>query len=165
MAVTPTAQLVRRLDRFRALAMPATLCRMGTIDLERLRALERQLGMTLPKDFVAVLRDRDPVTRDDEFVLHVSGDPMTVDQTFSLDSGNQDQLDAVFALVSDVLPAGAVPFAEDIAGNFYCLMLSGPTLGQVVWWDHERDLGDDSVVPVAESITQFFDGLLPRFEK
>jgi hypothetical protein len=82
--------------------------------------------------------------------------------TFALDHGNSaDQLDRVYELVGDVLPPGPLPFAADWADNFYCLMLSGPLTGQVVWWDHERDEGDYSVEPVAATLTDFYAQLVP----
>jgi hypothetical protein len=82
--------------------------------------------------------------------------------TFRLDgTGGRDQLDAVYALVGDVLPPGAIPCAEDWAGNFFCLMLAGRQRGQVVYWDHERDEGDHSVRVLAPSLEKFVAGLVP----
>lgn len=82
--------------------------------------------------------------------------------TFALDDGDKaDQLDHVWELVGDVLPPDALPFAEDWGGNFYCLMLSGTLTGQVVWWDHEQDEGDHSVVAIASSVAEFYARLLP----
>jgi hypothetical protein len=82
--------------------------------------------------------------------------------TFGLDSGDRnDQLDVLYALVGDVLPIGALPFAADWGDKSYCLILSGRQLGQVVWWDDERDRGDNSVESVAESLGEFFARLVP----
>jgi hypothetical protein len=82
--------------------------------------------------------------------------------TFTLDDGDRsEQLDFVYELVGDVMPAGTLPFAEDWGGNLYCLLLSGSRAGQVVWWGHERDDGDDSVEPVAPSVTAYYESLVP----
>jgi hypothetical protein len=42
------------------------------------------------------------------------------------------------------------------------LMYVGPNRGQVVWWNHEREIGDFSVDHVARSFSEF-KGLL-RYE-
>jgi hypothetical protein len=70
----------------------------------------------------------------------------------------------LYDLVGDVLPPGALPVAADWADNFYCLMLSGPARGTIVYWDHEREVGDDRVVPVSGSISEFYSRLSPRPE-
>lgn len=131
------------------------------IDRKRLKAMESRLGMKLPPDFTASLTEREPI-REGSVVLVSSDRVWDVRSTFGLDVGDKaDQLDFLHELFGDVLPPEALPFAEDWGGNFYCLMLSGPYAGQVVFWDHERDEGDHRVEPVAESIEKFYTGLLP----
>jgi cell wall assembly regulator SMI1 len=134
---------------------------VAQVDQERLQLLEAKLGATLPPSFTVSLGEQEPIHEGS--VAFVTTDRVwSVRTTFALDSKVKgDQLDRVYALVGDVMPPGALPFAEDWAGNFYCLMLSGPRAGQVVYWDHERDAGDNSVVPVSESVAAFYAGLVP----
>jgi SMI1 / KNR4 family (SUKH-1) len=133
---------------------------VGLVDRRRLTALEAQLGVELPVGFGVTLTDREPI-REGRVALVTPDRVWDVRTTFRLDSGTKDQLDRVYELVGDVLPPGALPFAEDWGGNFYCLMLSGPRAGQVVFWDHERDGGDHQVEPVAGSIEAFYASLVP----
>jgi hypothetical protein len=110
---------------------------------------------------MAILREREPI-RERNLALLTADRVWDVRKTFRLDSlADGDQLEQVYALVGDVLPPGALPFAEDLGGNFYCLMLSGPRIGQVVHWDHERDAGDHSVTPVSQSVPAFYASLVP----
>jgi hypothetical protein len=113
------------------------------------------------RGFVEGLADREPI-RERRVALVTPDRLWQVRTTFRLDNGSkEDQLDRVFELVWDVLPPLALPFAEDWGGNLYCLMLSGPQAGQVVFWDHERDESDNRVEPVAGSIEAFYTGLVP----
>jgi SMI1 / KNR4 family (SUKH-1) len=134
---------------------------VGLVDPRRLTALEARLGVNLPDGFGAALADQEPI-REGRVALITPDRVWDVRTTFRLDNGGkEDQLDRVYELVGDVLPAEALPFAEDWGGNLYCLMLSGPRAGQVVFWDHERDEGDHWVEPVAGSIEAFYAGLVP----
>ncbi|HUG94118.1 MAG TPA: SMI1/KNR4 family protein [Planctomycetaceae bacterium] len=134
---------------------------MPTMDAKRLKALESRLGVKLPPAFVATLREQAPI-HEGQVALVAPDRVWDVRTTFRLDDGHpDDQLDRVYDLVEDVLPAGALPIAEDWGGNFYCLMLTGTHAGQVVYWDHERDEGDDKVEPVADTITSFYERLVP----
>jgi SMI1-KNR4 cell-wall len=134
---------------------------VGLVDRRRLTALEARLGIELPAEFSIALAEREPI-RQGRVALVTPNRVWDVRTTFRLDSGGkEDQLDRVYELVGDVLPPGALPFAEDWGDNLYCLMLSGPRAGQVVFWDHERDEGDHRVEPVADSIEAFLAGLAP----
>jgi hypothetical protein len=132
---------------------------MGRMDKGRLAALEAQLGHRLPPDLVAALSDREPVVEGD-VALVTPDEVWPVRTTYRLDGDEDDRLGAVYKLVGDALPPGAVPFAEDWAGDYYCLMLEGPYAGQVVYWWHEREAGDHRVKPVAASVSDFLDGLV-----
>jgi hypothetical protein len=134
---------------------------MANMDLKRLSEFESRLGRKLPPDFKATLTEREPI-REGNVALIKANRVWDIRTTFALDDGDRNgQLDVLYSLVGDVVPIGALPFAADWGDNLYCLMLSGPQSGQVVWWDHERDVGDNSVESVAESLRQFFEGLVP----
>lgn len=134
---------------------------MGRIDRGRLRALEAKIGCRLPSDFVRALGGLDPI-RGGRVALITPDRIWDVRNSFGLDDGDRaGQLDDLYDMVGDVLPPGAVPFAEDWGGDLYCLMLSGSHSGQVVYWSHERDEDDMRVEPVAVSIASFFASLVP----
>lgn len=130
------------------------------VDKKRLQKLERRLGSKLPPAFIATL-EQEPISEGNVVVVTEKG-MCDVRTTFALDNGDEcDQLDAVYDLVGDVVPSGALPFAENWAGDFFCLMLTGPMAGQVVFWDHERESGDDRVEPVTDSVSDFYARLVP----
>ena len=134
---------------------------MGHIDRGRLTALEARIGRRLPNDLLALLNEREPI-REGDLALDTPDRIWDLRTSFALDNagGGADQLDRVYELVGDVLPPYALPFAADWGGNFYCLMINGPSEGHVVYWNHERDEGDHHVEPVADSIAAFFAGLV-----
>ena len=132
------------------------------VDRDRQIALEKNLGAQLPADLVASLNNREPIS--EGHVAFVAGDTVwDVRTTFTLGGARMDadQLDRVYELVGDVMPPGALPVAEDWAGNFYCLLVAGSEAGRIVYWDHERDLGDHHTDPVAQSLNEFLDSLVP----
>ena len=134
---------------------------MWRIDRRRLSALEARAGRRLPDDLLAVLCEREPI-REGNLALVTADRVWDIRSSFAVDDGSAaDQLDHVFQSVGDVLPPNALPFAADWGGDFYCLMLTGPSEGRVVHWDHERDEGDFHVEPVADSIEAFFANLVP----
>lgn len=133
---------------------------MADINRKRLKVLESRLGAKLPAAFILTLTGRKPIQEGN--VAIVTPDRIwDVRTTFRLDDGDSaDQLDRLYNLVGDVLPPGALPFAADWGDNFYCLMLSGPHAGAVVYWNHERDEGDCTVEPLADTIASFYERLV-----
>jgi hypothetical protein len=115
----------------------------------------------LAPSLVATLVEREPI-REGSVVIVTPDRIWDVRTSFALDDRDStDQLDRVYELIGDVLPSGVVPFAADWGDNFYCLVLSGPLVGQVVYWHHERDEDDDRVEPVADTIESFYARLVP----
>ena len=129
---------------------------MATINPSRRAALELRLGHALPAALLALLVERPPIVEGD--VAFVTAERVwDVRTSYALDDGETGhQLDRLYQLIGDVLPPDTLPLASDWAGNFYCLVLAGARTGQVVYWDHERDLGDHRTELVADSLDQFF---------
>lgn len=122
---------------------------------DRLAALEREIGMQVPSEYANCLRYHRAA---DEPACFVSSNPeyWGVRSLFELGVGTSDfQLDEVFRLVRDVIPAGTIPIANDWAGNLYLLVCAGASSGAVVWWNHERDVDDEEVDHVADSFSEF----------
>ena len=136
---------------------------MAKLDPTRLRNLENRVGFDFPPEFVASLEEREPI-HEGNLAIVTPDRVWDVRTTFHLANGGSrhDQLDLLYGRVGDVLPKGALPFARDWGGNFYCLLLSGPERGTVVWWDHERDSDDDRVEVVCASIGDFYSQLTDR---
>src|SRR5262245_55341352 len=69
------------------------------------------------------------------------------------------QLDDMFQRVHDALPPYTLPFARDHAGDFFCIVGKGDRHGRIVWWDHEREVGDNRVEDVADSFEHFLSAI------
>ncbi|REJ82064.1 MAG: SMI1/KNR4 family protein [Planctomycetota bacterium] len=135
---------------------------MSAPDPQRIRIVERYIGETLPEEYIEYLQNG-PAVEEGGFEIHFEGGQCGIRNMFRLDErDDSSQLDQVCRLVADVLPFGALPIAEDWGGNFFCLMLAGAAAGQVVFWEHERDDSDHSVVPVSESFQQFLRSIVPE---
>ena len=129
----------------------------------RLDSLEKALGAPLPTDYTSFLAGHHA---GDEAGLYVSSNPdyWGVRSLFELSSGAKHyQLDDVYRLVRDVIPIHSLPIADDWAGNLYLLICAGPSAGQVVWWNHEREPKDFTTEKVANSFPAFVE-LLARDE-
>jgi hypothetical protein len=130
---------------------------MGLMDRRRLASLEARIGRRLPNDLLAVLNEREPI-REGSVALVTPDRIWDVRASFAFDDGDgADQLDRVYELVGDVLPPNALPFAADWGDNFYCLMLSGPSEGRVVYWDHEREAFFEGLVRDPRHADAFYD--------
>ena len=126
---------------------------------ERIQSVEALLGADLPTRYRTFLSH--PFSQPAQLLIFPSdGREFTVQDFLRLDDGaGYLQLDSVYERVGHALPKGLIPFASDIAGDFYCIVLSGAKAGRIVWWDHERDVGDDHVEDVAASLDDFMSSL------
>jgi cell wall assembly regulator SMI1 len=126
---------------------------------ERIQSVETRLGADLPPSYRTFLSQ--PFTQPADLLTFPSdGSEFTVQDFLRLDDGaDYLQLDSTFERVRHALPQGVIPFAADIAGNFYCIVLRGAKAGRVVWWDHEREVGDDHVEDIAASLDDFMSSL------
>lgn len=127
--------------------------------LERLQSLEAHLGAEVPAGYRSFLSQ--PFSQPEELLIFpCEGYQFTVQSLLRLDDGaDSTQLDFVFECIRHALPRGMIPFAADIGGGFYCLPVTGEKIGCVVWWDHERQVGDDHVEDVAASFEDFMSSL------
>jgi hypothetical protein len=125
---------------------------------ERINFVEALLGADLPASYRSFLSR--PFAQPTELLTISScGSQFTVQEFLRLDGGPAYlQLDSTYALVHDALPPGMVPFATDIAGNFYCVV-TGARDGRIVWWNHERKVGDNHVKEIAASFDDFMGSL------
>jgi hypothetical protein len=122
---------------------------------ERVREVERTVGATLPPNYTSFLR-AGPPTYDGAVGVPVRGELWNVTDFLELSNGEDyRQLDYMVQLLFDALPQFALPIALDHAGNFFCLFLGGEKKGEVAWWHHEREAGDDHTENVAPSFEVF----------
>ena len=126
---------------------------------ERLSKVQSAVGCALPNGYVELLERGSPQF-DNPVVVPFRDDVWDVVDFYQLGVGDKDiQLDEICRLVADVLPRFAIPIASDHSGNFFCLIAAGPQLGQVVWWDHERELDEHHTELVSLSLTDFLSSI------
>ena len=124
--------------------------------------MEALLGVDLPARYLSFLSQ--PYSLPTKRVgVPFRGELWDVHAFYRLDDGpSYRQLDATFNLVHDALPPFTLPIARDHAGNFFCIVVAGEREGHIVWWDHERVMGDHHVEDVADSLNHFM-GAITEF--
>lgn len=137
---------------------------MTQSNASRVENVRSSRGIRLPaeyRDFLASHRECDADRRQ---IVTSNPDYWGVRHLFELGGGSDAlQLDRVLAFVGDVLPPKTLPIGEDEGGNFYLLHCGeGETYGNVSWWNHERELDDRHVEPVAPSFAAFLALLGPE---
>ena len=130
----------------------------------RIIAIEETIGFPLPIEYKKLLLNGIP-HYDGEVGASLNDETWDIAFFYELSGNDQfKQLDHAYSLISDVLPKDVVPIAEDFGGNIYGLVLSGSQIGQVVWWDHERQLNEYHTDSVAHSLNEFINAIQPISE-
>lgn len=81
-----------------------------------------------------------------------------------LGAGRGDHLDMEDRLAryrDGRLPDGLVPIADAEGGNLVCVSVRSADFGTVWFWDHERNLVEESVVKIASDFDAFVADLVP----
>lgn len=123
--------------------------------MDAVAQIERVLGCQLPNDYVEFLREH---KAEDQASMYVASNPDYWGVRMLFDATTEplySNVVEVLRLVGDVIPANMVPIGEDWSGNMYLLAYAGPNQGKVVWWNHEREIGDFEVDHVAGSFSEF----------
>lgn len=126
---------------------------------DRIKSVEAVLGANLPASYCAFLSR--PYSQPGKSVgVPFRGELWDVEEFLRLDNSvDYFQLDSTFERVHNALPPNTLPFARDLAGNFFCIVVAGDRNGRVVWWDREREIGDNHVEDVADSLDDFMRAL------
>jgi cell wall assembly regulator SMI1 len=92
-----------------------------------------------------------------------------LDVLYGLAPGNAYDLEANYEAFEDRMSHALLPVAQDPGGNQICISLRGPTVGRVLFWDHEGERDPEygaegiweNVWPVATTWGQFIQSLRP----
>jgi hypothetical protein len=135
---------------------------------EALEALRRDVGLALPDDYLAFLREHNGgYVRPNVVADH---DDLAVRAFLSAGPTPNENLNSVQKMReafspggwSDYdLPASMLPVAMDDLGNYYLLSLSELDPGSVWFWDHEAPLDENPFRRVADTFGAFVAGLQP----
>ena len=121
----------------------------------RLEKVEKALGVQIPTDLQVFLSTYSHFD-EEVYEIEFGGDVSELRTTYRLDGGpNYPQLDGLLERVGHAIPRLAVPIAADWSGNFFLFVIRGEYEGQMVFWDHERNIGDDSVISTGLTLAQF----------
>ncbi len=133
-----------------------------------LRALERQLGLPLPREYAAFLKARNgavpgPNSCDLPAAQRVG---VAVNCFFGVGWPRADTYDAM-RLYKGRVPGRYLPIADAEGGNLICIGLGEPDDGAVYFWDHEFEAEDgqlprtDNLHLLTDSFSDFFAHLRP----
>ena len=118
---------------------------------------EISIGMALPADYkFFLLKYNGAISDKNTFDIPTINNSAGVDKFFSL-----DELHRNFSVFRERIPAGFLPIADASCGNLVCLVLKGPQLGNVFFWDHELEAdegeppSDKNVFKIADSFSNF----------
>jgi hypothetical protein len=126
-------------------------------------AIEMRIGFTLSddvKDFFAQVSGGIP--EHCLFSYGSDGSGSSLIQFFFAISGcskDNDLLLDTLNLISDRLPDGALPIAEEPGGNIVVVYLAGPRIGEVWFWEHDRFEGEDCLQFIAKDLDSFVSSL------
>lgn len=131
--------------------------RPGVVD-----ALESSLGVQLPAPVRELLTDVSNGGEVEPVGLKSAADVGVV-AVLGVGRGDHLDLEARLARYEDGrLPDGLVPVADADGGNLVCVSVRADDSGTVWFWDHERELPDESVVQVASDFDAFVADLTPN---
>lgn len=133
------------------------------IELSDIRALEQMYGFKFPEDVVAHYLQYNGgypekslfIKNEDEYVVNYFI-PVKNDEIDGMSLGE------TLRIVSDILPKGLVPFADDESGNLFCFSARPDDFGTIYYFDHEFDYGEnpsDHIDYLSESIISFINSL------
>ena len=139
-----------RYDKRQKREMMADASAGRTVSDADLRALEKAVGIALPKDYADFLREHNGGIPTPSLLDVGAARTVSIQLFFAVLSASASQTVAgVKAQFRDRLPAELVPIARDGAGN---LLLIGAG-GEIGFWDYELEADDDGAQPYYANIT------------
>jgi hypothetical protein len=133
----------------------------GPLSEDYLARTEKMLRLSLPKDYVELLRRANggvPVAKFFRFGRNekVVERFLSVIENYKTDPLGWYDIGVVWSQIEGRLDDSLIPFAALFAGDFLCFDCDVGTEPAVVIWDHERSEDDQPVTqPVATSFPEF----------
>ncbi len=129
---------------------------------EAIGSVEERLNVRLPADYVECVIQCDGGWPNPHHFSYPDPSLGAVETSLgrflSLDSSKAGSLLDVVDWLSDQLPSGVVPFADEPGGDFICFDFRTSATPSVVYWMHERN-GDEAIAQLAPNFSAFLDQL------
>jgi hypothetical protein len=111
----------------------------------RLKTVEEALGFVLADDLKAFYRKSDGGIFALDLVDLGDGQTTIFNTAFSVSSDEfENAVEEYQALREDNrIPRLSLPFADDPSGNYFLVSHEADTLGQIFFWDHDREVHTD----------------------
>ena len=141
-------------------------------------AMERELGVSLPSDYVAFLRKHnggrpkpimfpiyDEVYNEEPAAGASSYKKGVLSFFVGISKDDYNDLLNFAKLSEDRVPPEVLPIGRDVFGNLICLAVAGPNRGKVYWWFHEEEADEgepptyNNIYFVADSFTELLNSL------
>ena len=137
----------------------------GPATEEQVRALEQELGTSLPSDYRSFLLEiNGGIPSPENFAIPELGEKMTIETFFGLHDGPPHVSLRHFMTMWQVLLPDCLPIGYEQGGNPLCLKLRGDGTGEVRLWDIPVDKLMSKGTPttfyrLAGSFREFFECL------
>ncbi|MBF6615483.1 MAG: SMI1/KNR4 family protein [Candidimonas sp.] len=126
-------------------------------------ALEKRIGAAISDDLrIFFSQVSGGIPERSTFSYGSDGSESSLIQFFFAISGgskDNDLLLHTLNLISDRLPQGALPIAEEPGGHIVFVYLAGPKSGEVWLWEHDRYEGEDCLQFIAKDLDSFVSSL------
>lgn len=124
-------------------------------------SVEELLGVKFPSDYIMCIAEHSGASNPSESdFLYVDRGKRQVGcfgSLLSLRAGHSDRLVDAFRDLGDQLPVGIIPVV-DACGDFVCLDYRKSNEPTIAYFAHELS-GDDSIIAIASSFSEFLDSL------
>jgi hypothetical protein len=138
----------------------------GNASDDKIAAFQARQAITLPDDYKQFLRETNGGIVAKQKFDFIEGRRKTDSRAtkfYGVDLGPYDDIDFQLSLVEGRIPEETIPVAHDDLGNLVCLVVLGKSVGQVFFWDHEKESGGrptyKNMYKIADSFTAFIEHL------
>lgn len=129
-----------------------------TITHEDVEYVERFIGIRLPESYVDCVLDNNGGRPSPCLFDFGTKREAVFENLLRIEKDHKEGIILTLERLSDLLPAGCVPFAADPFGNLLCFKYPCHGSPSVVFWDHEQD-GANSISFVSRSFEELLEKL------
>lgn len=133
-----------------------------------IKEFENSTGLKFTQEYLVFLGEYNG-GKPEANILELNNDiqSFSITSFFGIGIDANDDIVKQYSLLKKRIPQGCVPIARVEGGNIVCINLSPLKKGQILLWDHEKELlyGEDITIDnlcaVASSFAEFIDKIKP----